>query len=82
MLRPDQMEASMSGVRDQILAAMDDHERNVHHGEPCMGNRASTVAFLAHCLGVRGEARNLAQELLLEYDARCVQGQCEHGGHR
>ncbi len=61
MLRPDQMEASMSGVRDQIIAAMEDHERHAHHGEVCPANRASVVAYIAHSLGVRGEAWEYAE---------------------
>jgi len=78
MLNPDQQAVAMGAVRDQIIALMHEHERESHDGQPCAANRASAVAFIAHCLGVRGEVWDYARSLLAQYDARCDNLNCEH----
>jgi hypothetical protein len=78
MLSNEKMSVAMSAVRDQVLEVCASHEREAHGGQACMGNRASAIAFLAHCLGVRGEAWDYAEELLAEYDANCDGTDCGH----
>jgi hypothetical protein len=78
MLSPDEQVIAMGAIRDQIIAAILDHERTAHGGQPCLSNRASVVAFIAHCLGVRDEVWNYAQSLLVEhYDAYCPDPQLQ-----
>lgn len=78
MLPYDQMVLAMSALRDQLITTMQQHERRAHGGAPCMGNRASAIAYLAHCLGVRDDAWHYAATLRQEYDAHCVGDQCPH----
>jgi hypothetical protein len=78
MLSPDRQVIVMGSLRDQLVALMHDHENTAHGGKPCAGNRASAVAYLAHCLGVRGELWDYAHTLLEEYDANCKGDNCEH----
>ncbi len=78
MLTPDQQTVAMGAIRDQVLAICRGHELEAHGGRPCMANRASAVAFLAHCLGVRGPVWEYAEQLLHDYDARCDGRDCDH----
>ena len=48
----DKTVAEMAAVRDAVLAALFEHERDRHGGEPCWGQRVSVVAYLAHSLGL------------------------------
>lgn len=82
MLRPDEMQKAMAEARTLILESILKHEREAHQGEPCMGNRASAVAYLAHCLSVRWEAWEYAEELLIQYDRDCVDPNCPHHARR
>ncbi len=79
MLPLDEMQVAIAAARDQVLAVVTRHERDAHGGSPCIGNRASAVAYLAHCLGVRGQAWLYAESLLAEYDAFCPGRDCTHG---
>jgi hypothetical protein len=81
MLTMDQMTVALGAVRDQVLAIMRDHEREVHGGEPCWGNRASAVAHLAHCLGFTPGVWEHANRLRHEYDVICRQADCPHAKH-
>lgn len=78
MISPDQMALAMSAARDQILAAMRDHENETHQGRPCYGNRASAIGYLAHCLGVQGEVWDYALECRARYDLDCKGEECPH----
>ena len=82
MMNNDQLIVAMGAVRDQMLAVLLDHERSCHAGAPCWGNRVSTLAYLAHCMGLdsretlRWKAYML--DLLDEYEAMCKKGGCDH----
>lgn len=78
MLTPEKQAIAMMAVRDQMEAALKHHETEAHGGKPCAGNRASAIAYLAHCLGVCGELWDYAGGLREQYDANC-KGPCEHG---
>lgn len=78
MLSNDKMTIAMGAVRDQVLAVVMAHERDDHAGQPCMSNRASAVAYIAHCLGVRNDVWTYSEELLAEYDANCKDTDCKH----
>jgi hypothetical protein len=81
MLTNDEMSVAMQAVRDQVLALMRDHEQRAHDGRPCWGNRSSAIAFLAHCLGFKGNAIWIeVRQLLAEYDAHCTGKSCVHDG--
>lgn len=79
MLTPDQQAVALGAIRDPVLAIAKGHEREAHDGRPCPANRASVVAFFAHCLGVRGRPWDYAEHLLAEYDVRCADATCDHG---
>jgi hypothetical protein len=73
MLSPDAQKIRMSAIRDQILAADKEHEEESHGGKPCWSNRASTVAYIAHCLGIKpgSDVWERAGELLYVYEDLC-----------
>ena len=82
MLTNDEMSVAMSAARDLVLALIRDHEKKAHAGRECLGNRASAVAYLGHCLGlgqVDGSWR-YAGQLLGEYDDHCIDPNCVHHG--
>lgn len=79
MLSPDDMTAALGDIRDQVLAIMLKHEDETHGGAACIPNRASCIAYLAHCLGVRRDAWDFAKEMLAKYDAECKDRNCPHG---
>lgn len=80
MMSNDEMTGAMASVRDQILAIVQDHERTAHAGAPCWLNRASALAYLAHCLGIHPETPpwDYVSRLAGEYDEQC--GKHCHGG--
>lgn len=78
MMSQAEMEQAMSSVRDQILEVMDQHELLSHGGKPCVANRSSVVAYIAHCIGVNGEAWKYAEHLRQEYDRSCRFENCTH----
>lgn len=82
MLKRDDMVLASGAVRDQILALIRDHEQKFHQGQPCMGNRASLVAYIAHTLGVRDSVWDYASLLLTEYDMLCKDTACPHDPER
>ena len=59
---PEQKQAQALAGRAETLCQL--HEDMEHGGEVCMQQRAGTVAFLAHRLGVRG-----TQAVILFLDA-------------
>jgi hypothetical protein len=79
---PEEREVNTLAARaiaDQVMALMRDHEDDAHRGRPCPGNRASFVAYLAHCLGVRAHSHlwRYVGAVLEEYESRCP-GFCPH----
>ena len=80
MLPYNQMALAMGALRDQLIATIRMHERKAHDGAPCMGNRASAIAYLAHCIGIRGSnAWSAVGDMSRDYDARCTDGgDCLH----
>lgn len=73
MLTNDQMIVRCGAIRDQVLEFCREHERTDHAGEPCYGNRASVVAYLAHTLGLQNlQALGYVAGLLQEYNERCL----------
>lgn len=78
MRTPEQISIACAAVADQLEAIMRDHEEEGHGGRTCFGNRASTIAFLAHRLAVRNEYWDHASTLLEEYDRRCTKATCGH----
>ncbi len=78
MMSESEMDGAMSNVRDRILEIMESHEIRAHAGKACMSNRASVVAYVAHCIGVRGEAWNYAEQLRQDYDRSCRFENCTH----
>ena len=69
----DEMIARAGQVRDLALAIMFEHEAMVHEKKPCMGNRISLLAYLAHCLGINGNHAHmdLFLDLLYDYALHC-----------
>ena len=80
MFTKDEMTQQMGKIRDQLIESMFAHERIVHGGKPCWGNRASAVAYLAHCLGLGSRPQHLEVmlEQLQEYERECINPQCTH----
>ncbi len=79
MLERDEMTEALGDIRDRLCIIMAQHEVETHDGRPCWGNRASAIAHLAHCLGIRGSSWDYAKVLLDEYDAACPgQPACAH----
>ncbi len=79
MHTPDEIAAIMAGIRDQVLVAIEEHEVSDHDGRPCWSNRASTVAYLAHCLGIHGQSDLLmVAHHVGEYQRRCTSSACPH----
>ena len=79
MLSNQKVRLSMAGICDQMMAVIDAHERETHDGHPCLGTRASTIAFFASKLGVRGAAWKDAETLLRQYDAEIAGQKCDEG---
>lgn len=82
MLSNEKMAIAMSAVQDQLLAVIASHEREDHEGKACMPNRASAIAYLAHCLGVRGIHWDGAGQFLEEYDHSCKDPSHQHRKRR
>lgn len=60
-------------VRDQLNGCIEQHEKEHHAGEPCPYVRAHALAYLAHCLGVREELWDLAEDMRSDIDRKCAQ---------
>lgn len=70
MQRPEEMANSpMRRLADEMEAYLRKHEVEAHDGDACMGNRASAVGFVAHCLGVRSLPQ--IAEMIALYDLHC-----------
>lgn len=48
-------------------AWLEEHDREVHDGEPCAGERAGIIAFIAHRIGMTPEAWELVPETYAYY---------------
>jgi len=79
MQSPEMLSVALGAVRDQLIAVLAQHEKEAHGGAACMGNRASSIGYLAHCLGVREDAWDYAKLVLDEHDANCRHTDCGHG---
>ena len=49
----DRLSVAMGAVRDQLLAVIEQYERDGRNGKLSAYDRLNAVAYLAHCLGVR-----------------------------
>ena len=56
--RKQDLPLEMECVRDQLLAAIQRHEREEHDGELCGEERLKAAAFFAHCLGLEATKHN------------------------
>ena len=52
----------------QFQEWLEEHDREVHDGEPCPGERAGIIAFFAHRIGMTIEAWELVPETLAYYE--------------
>lgn len=70
-------------IRDAVLLANRRHEEagcaNAPAGQPCWHDRCNMIAYLAHCLGVRGQ-RLMEQTAIIvgDYDKVCRDRKCRH----
>lgn len=85
MLDPVETVERMAGIRDSLLAVVEEHEQTTHDGGPCWPTRANAVGFLSHCLGLTVTDLGLAVAgYLREYDLACERLGCcrkEGGSH-
>jgi hypothetical protein len=68
------LKAGMEAIRNQLIAALEAHDRREHQGTPCPGSRVNAVAYLAHCVGVHsdnGDAMDNLHQLMFEYERDC-----------
>ncbi len=78
MISSEKMIVAMGAVRDQFIEVISAHEREDHRGLPCMDSRATSIAYLMHCVGLRThDDVEFVGLLLKEYNAACPE--CEHG---
>lgn len=66
------MDSALTAAAEAAIAAIREHEIREHFGGPCVGNRLSAVAFLAHHLGLKRKAHlDTVGQLMDHYDANC-----------
>ncbi len=71
----------MSRVRDELQAALEQHDAEHHPGDPCVLSRIDAVAYLAHSLGMSKHHTLKFVELLADYNRHCPGRGCSHNGH-
>ena len=49
------METHMGHMADALIKIIHDHESREHEGESCLAERANTIAFIAHKLGLTSD---------------------------
>jgi len=64
----------ISQIRDVLIAIQDEHETHCPGtGEACLHDRCKKIAFLAHCLGIKGpDAWQAVCDMTGEYDRGCT----------
>jgi hypothetical protein len=82
MFSSEEMQEKARHIRDACADFIADHENATHFGNPCWGNRAGLLAYLAHNLGFSGarleEGVEFMRQLCHEYDAHCKDMACRH----
>lgn len=73
MLTEEKQREAMATVRDQFFEALRQHEAEDHGGDPCIGNRISAVAYLAHSAGLQLKHCGALILMIEEYRSTCPQ---------
>lgn len=74
----EHLEKLAASIRDSALTLASIHEQAAHGGAICWKERIGLIAYLCHCLAVRGPALLDVIHDLAEYDAHCENTQCSH----
>lgn len=77
-MRPEEHTARMREIGNELIELMQAHDQTEHGGRVCHNERWNTLAFLAHALGFKAEAFDLARmrHAMALYEASCEN--CSH----